>query len=81
MTNEVSADRFTIYPNPASGYLTLSSGQNSSTDYRIYDMTGREIKTGKIVQSTKTLIDINTLSEGVYIIKAGRYQQKFIRQR
>ena len=80
LTSELSADRFTIYPNPSSGYLTLSSGQNSSTDYRIYDITGREIKSGKIVSSTKTQIDINALSEGVYIIRAGRYQQKFIKQ-
>jgi hypothetical protein len=60
---------FSIYPNPASSQLTIST--NSSfigATYCIFNLVGAEIKSG-ILLSENTLVDMDDLPAGTYIIK------------
>ena len=58
---------FTIYPNPASGFvhLSLPVGQ-----LQVYDLTGKLIKNYTTEELKSKSLDISGLSKGLYIIKA-----------
>ena len=53
-----------IYPNPTSNILSVD-GLYSKTKYKIYNLNGELIMTGK----TDKTIDISALIEGSYIIE------------
>ena len=65
VTNE---SELTIYPNPASDYITLGTSNNATvTSIQIISVTGRVVlnQTGSNLQS----INIQRLPEGLYIVK------------
>lgn len=75
---------FGLYPNPASGLLTISlSEKNADTEIRIFSMPGELISVSRPAGKTIT-IDVSSLSGGIYFVqvtdggKTGR--QKFIRE-
>ena len=62
---------FKLYPNPATDYFTLEyqidANIYSSLQMEIYDATGRKIISKDLNNSDNaTLIDVSTLSKGVY---------------
>lgn len=60
---------FDLYPNPATSYITINMPSNSSyINYTIFDYTGRTMMQGKLTQSDSNVINIESLSRGVYII-------------
>ena len=69
-TSSSSLDKaFSIYPNPASGYVNVKSNaaQNNAT-VAIYDLNGRMVVNQKLANNT-TQININGLATGVYVVK------------
>lgn len=67
--NEYTLDNsLTIYPNPATNYLTVSLNSHESTIVEIINQIGQVIKSEKINSNTSQ-IDISTLCSGVYFIK------------
>ena len=63
---------FTIYPNPASDYITINLNDfNLINDpqIQIFDILGNEFKCPLIHNSNYLKIDISNLSAGIYIIK------------
>ncbi len=54
-----------VYPNPATTTITIEV--SAISDIVFYDVVGRPILTGKIVER-KTVIDIATLAGGVYMV-------------
>jgi len=82
-TNNPAAAKNTIsvYPNPAVNVITVASAANSVNviGTAIYSLTGQ-----KVLETTKTTIDISSLSKGVYVVKAtttsGTFSQKLIKQ-
>jgi len=72
-----------IYPNPASTSLFLEYGEDlQNADYIIYDITGRNIISGKTTEDTIHKIEINEIHSGLYIIvveyNSKRIAKKFI---
>jgi len=63
---------FEVFPNPASDFVTLKLDPvngNSTTSYKIYDVTGRVIARkdlGKIQGAHNERIDISMLDRGIY---------------
>lgn len=84
--NEKSAEenRIQIKPNPASSIVEISSLPNKPPiQINIYDMNGQNIHLPyKLAQST-VLIDVNSLSAGMYFIEISyfhtRYNLKFVK--
>jgi hypothetical protein len=77
--NEISA-----YPNPAVDFLTISlTGKSSKTEIRIINLIGEVVLHSSLTKQ-KSVIDISSLSDGVYLIElaAGENisRQKFIKQ-
>ena len=61
----------TIYPNPATRQVTIiADAKLSGTVFTVYNYTGKSVIEGKI-NSENTLIDLENLSEGIYLINIG----------
>ncbi len=66
-----------IYPNPSSDFIYLN-GLNEQTEIVIYSSNG-----GIVLQDITSLhkpINISSLAHGIYIIRAGNYTGKFVKQ-
>ena len=62
-TNDLS-----VFPIPASDKLTVSNLNGKYETLFIYDMTGKMIRTEKIISRDSQTIDVNNLSSGIYIL-------------
>lgn len=66
-----------LYPNPASTTVTVGGVQG---DVQLIDATGRTIRTIRYTGNQAITIDVSTLANGVYFLKAGTHHQSFIIQ-
>lgn len=57
-----------IYPNPATTTLNLTSTANSDFDISILDVTGKVIKAEKMLDQTFTF-DVSDLASGIYMLR------------
>lgn len=74
-----------IYPNPASGYISIAANKTGeNAGYTIYDVTGNKISTG-ILTGAPSQIDVSPLPAGMYFIAVNSGQEavtkKFVVQR
>ena len=61
----------TIYPNPATRQVTIiADAKLSGTVFTVYNYIGKSVIAGKI-NSENTVIDLENLSEGIYLINIG----------
>ncbi len=68
LTNEIfNYSDLKLVPNPAKETLVLSSSENFESNYTIYDVSGRTIKTGVALSNQN--INISALQIGVYYLK------------
>lgn len=72
---EQSASTMKLYPNPANGQVTLLLPA-AETTISISDMNGRTLLSLK--SSGETQIDLNTLTKGVYFVRAGQQYAKLL---
>lgn len=77
-------EAYTIYPNPANDYLTVSlQGITGDVSLRIYDLQGRLVKE-TYLQNLDSNIDVSDLASGVYIISIDEEKmpinKRFIKQ-
>ena len=75
---------FSIYPNPASDYVTIQLAEDvNNATIKVYNLLG-ELKSITNASQAKTDIDISKLAAGVYIIEVvtdkSSYRQKFIKE-
>ncbi|UMQ42645.1 M12 family metallo-peptidase [Chryseobacterium sp. Y16C] len=63
-----------LYPNPARDILNVSN--SASEDYKIFDMGGKLIKSGKLERSS---VNVSSLIKGAYIIQIGEVSKRFIK--
>ncbi len=65
-----SKESITIYPNPASDFIRISSSNNSSIcELEVLDMSGRNVYSA-IVNTLSAQIDVSFLNTGFYLIKS-----------
>jgi len=61
----------TIYPNPATSQVTIiADAKLSGTVFTVYNYIGKSVIEGKI-NAENTVIDLENLSEGIYLINIG----------
>lgn len=77
-----SIEKITVYPNPAKTSIKLKvHGQENALDVKIFDLKSQIVMSEKISHENN-LINITSLKQGVYLIKAegnnSLYQQKLI---
>ena len=85
-TDEISQNNMTVYPNPSSSTINISTGTNSNSlvNITIISSLGTVVYSKDFNNPDKTInLDINTLNTGIYIIKVttdnSTKQQKFIK--
>ncbi|MBP7809000.1 MAG: T9SS type A sorting domain-containing protein [Bacteroidia bacterium] len=60
----------TVYPNPASGSITLQNDNFVKVSFALYNILGKEVKASQeLSQGEITKIDISNYSSGLYFIK------------
>ncbi|PQJ20345.1 T9SS type A sorting domain-containing protein [Nonlabens tegetincola] len=67
--NNTLENSFTIYPNPSKGAFNLRWNNEQSFDYSIYDLSGKLIQSQINNTGTDHKIDLNNVSQGLYLIK------------
>ncbi|MGB0167124.1 MAG: T9SS type A sorting domain-containing protein, partial [Luteibaculum sp.] len=69
--NEGKKSSIKLFPNPASNQLKISAaGSNlSNAAFRIYDIAGKTVLSGKTGNTQETAIDVSSLNPGLYILK------------
>jgi hypothetical protein len=73
--------QFSVYPNPATDNIFITTSDDHSTSYSILDEYGRCVLSGKL-NPKKTSVDLHALSPGIYLVSCGdknRQQIKIIR--
>jgi hypothetical protein len=78
-TKFIAGSNIQVYPNPASNNLNVTV--NKLTDYKVVDLTGRIVLSGKIERNN---IEISSLNNGIYILQlsteAGLVSTRFTKQ-
>lgn len=80
---EICEDNLTIYPNPASDYITIENIEKYPCEIRIYDMFGRNILNREI-NSYDNRVEISEIPQGTYILKINddkRYSGIFVKRK
>lgn len=67
--NENLTSRFSVFPNPASNLVKISSDSNTLVDgVKITDLNGRTVKTVSLNKVANAEINISDLASGVYLM-------------
>jgi hypothetical protein len=67
-----SGNDFVLYPNPASDFVTIKSNQEIGSHlFKITDITGRTVREFSTDKSSKTIVTIEGLSAGMYLVSNG----------
>lgn len=67
-----------LYPNPTSSEITITSDKFTNEPYTLFDQMGRTVGSGKL-SGTNTTISLSTLSKGIYILKVeGAYESAIV---
>ena len=64
-----------LYPNPVRDILNISN--TTSEDYKIFDMGGKLINSGKIERG---IVNVSQLTAGAYTIQIGEASKRFIKK-
>ncbi len=65
-----------IFPNPAKDFITIT-GTSKSPSYKIFDMSGKIIKTGML---TDKKVNVTSLPNGLYLIQVEGTTHRFIKE-
>lgn len=66
-TQNAEKVKVSVYPNPAKNVVNIKS-ENQINSVTVFDIQGRQVQT-KIVGATETVLDINALQQGNYLLK------------
>jgi len=75
---EISQMQISIYPNPAESQLMIVANQPIQ-QWSISDLSGRTIESST-TQQKQISVDVEGLSSGVYLLKAGNSVTRFVKQ-
>lgn len=65
-TPQVNGNKLSVYPNPSKGTFTINTASGETSTYRILNLSGQEVQSGRFVG--KTNIEI-TSGKGVYLLQ------------
>ncbi len=67
--NDISNNSFSIYPNPAKTTLNIKSVNEPITNLQLYNVLGQQLLNKDFTDNIEQIVDISTLSKGMYLIK------------
>ncbi len=83
--NLYASDEISLFPNPASDYITIRQNKNSEiTDIEVFDLSGTTVLKYQAGISSEMIINISNLKAGIYVIrmncKNDNVYTKFVKQ-
>ncbi|TVQ16514.1 MAG: T9SS C-terminal target domain-containing protein [Bacteroidetes bacterium] len=76
-TDDFAHEAFVIFPNPATENIVVRFPQIQQGDVIVTDLNGREVFI-RSMNDKELEINVSQFPAGIYILKAGEYEQKFI---
>lgn len=78
--NDISSLQSTLYPNPASDEITITTPENGSMNYSILNAVGQRVlyNENALVVNNSMKINTTTLANGIYFIKLDMKDKKSI---
>lgn len=73
-----SKNAFVLYPNPAEANLHIIK-TNGEANYEVYTLLGSKVLSGTVT-AANTVINVENLNKGIYLVKIGDAVQKFIKK-
>ncbi|HRH69768.1 MAG TPA: Omp28-related outer membrane protein [Flavobacteriales bacterium] len=67
-----------IYPQPATDRLFISTNASGAMNYEITDMGGRLIASANTTSGSTISIDVSALNNGVYLLRVDGHAQRFV---
>lgn len=58
-----------IYPNPASEFMSLTNNSNDAFSYELFSVVGSLLQNGNVAANSSKKLDVAELPKGVYFIK------------
>jgi hypothetical protein len=78
---EIAGGNFSVYPNPAHDFITVNIGNASEVKtINVYDLSGRILISEAVNNRTQVQLSLNGISSGVYVISAGSYSVKLVKE-
>ena len=65
---KINKAEFSVYPNPASEFITITSGLVNDYDIDILDLLGKKVFSSSL-NNDREIIDVSAFKSGQYIIK------------
>lgn len=65
--SSLGKENLTVFPNPASDFLTVKIENNLLNRYALYNVAGQEVLSG--IVNLNNLIDVRSLNRGIYFLK------------
>jgi hypothetical protein len=83
INNNTSTTKIALQPNPAHSQITITGNTSEINSYAILNAIGQQIESGSFINHSYS-IDVNELSQGVYVLKlidnsGNAINQKFIK--
>ncbi len=79
-SGEFEQPEISLFPNPATNYITLSSGNTEIVSIQIYNTVGQKLIEFTDMNTYKRTIDVSSLSDGMYYISVnGTTTKKFLK--
>jgi len=76
--NTFSQNAFVLYPNPADAQLHIER-KDVGSNYEVYTILGSKVLSGTLT-TANTVINVERLDKGIYLVKMGNAVQKFIKK-
>lgn len=74
--NDNSGFDFTLYPNPTSDFINISSNQYKEGSYKIYNSQGFEIQNGN---TSGDAVNVSSLSKGIYFFEFNNGEKTIVK--
>ncbi len=68
-TDDNTLSKFSLYPNPSTNYVEISSPETPIFDIQVYDLSGKLIISNNYNSETAINLNISNLSNGIYLLK------------
>src|SRR5690606_20322359 len=66
---EISADKFNLYPNPATNVVNITNSENMLVNQiAVYDTTGKLISTQNFNEQAEIQLNVEKLANGTYML-------------
>lgn len=78
--NELVLERVSVYPNPATSWVTVETDASLVGEiYSLFDTHGRLVDTG-MIQSQTTVLEVGQFTRGTYLLAIGEGRWRIIKQ-